>query len=159
MLVPLGQGGSFAELQYRFSGAGPATFSARLWKNALGTADLSAQGVRVVDVPIASGRNVVVASVSGTTQSGQMGRDSDRITLLCCVPETEQPPVADAGADQYSVPAGLVFLDGRGSSDPNGDELTYHWEQVSGPPGTLSDPNSPTPSFLHFSAASASSSS
>jgi hypothetical protein len=101
----------------------------------------------------------VVASVSGTTQSGQMGRDSDRITLLCCVPETEQPPVADAGADQYSVPAGLVFLDGRGSSDPNGDELTYHWEQVSGPPGTLSDPNSPTPSFLHFSAASASSSS
>jgi hypothetical protein len=40
-----------------------------------------------------------------------------------------------------------VFLDGLGSSDPNGDELTYHWEQVSGPAVTLSDPNSPTPSF------------
>jgi hypothetical protein len=147
MLVPLGQGGSSAELQYLFSGADPATFSARLWKRVLGTADLSAQGVRVIDVPIASGRNAVVASVSGTTQSGQKVRDSDRITLVCCVPETEQPPVANAGPDQYSVPASLVFLDGLGSSDPNGDELTYHWEQVSGPAVTLSDPNSPTPSF------------
>ncbi|CAM2007783.1 glycosyl hydrolase family 18 protein [Acanthopleuribacter pedis] len=42
-------------------------------------------------------------------------------------------PTADAGPDaSYRVPA-EVRLDGGGSSDPEGERLTYQWTQVSGP--------------------------
>lgn len=80
LLVPLGQGGSSAELQFRFSGARPETFSASLGKLPLSTANLSADGVQVVGIPILSGRNRVVASVSGTSPSDKGGRDVERTT-------------------------------------------------------------------------------
>ena len=60
-------------------------------------------------------------------------------------------PVANAGPDQGSVvPLSSVTLIGSGSSDANGDPLTYSWTFVSMPLGStaaLDDPSSPTPKF------------
>ena len=49
-------------------------------------------------------------------------------------------PVADAGPDQMGVEAGTISLDASGSSDPDGDPITFAWEQVGGPGITLSSP-------------------
>jgi hypothetical protein len=56
-------------------------------------------------------------------------------------------PTANAGPDQTVVSGASVSLDGTGSTDPNGDPLTYAWTQTSGPGVTLSGANTATPSF------------
>jgi hypothetical protein len=60
-------------------------------------------------------------------------------------------PVADAGVNQAVLVGDSVFLDGGGSTDANGDTLTYSWSFVSRPTGStavLDDPTSQAPSFV-----------
>jgi hypothetical protein len=56
-------------------------------------------------------------------------------------------PIANAGADQTVSEGVVVSLDGRGSSDPNGDSLSYRWTQTAGPTVALSGATTATPSF------------
>lgn len=49
-----------------------------------------------------------------------------------CLVKTDtnnNPPTADAGAD-YTIPAGTPFVLTGVGSDPDGDEITYSWEQI-----------------------------
>ncbi|MCF7911157.1 MAG: tandem-95 repeat protein [Candidatus Cloacimonetes bacterium] len=59
--------------------------------------------------------------------------------------DVNHPPVADAGEDQMLDEGLLVQLDGTGSSDPDGQDLTYEWLAPAGI--ELDDPLSATPSF------------
>ncbi len=57
------------------------------------------------------------------------------------------PPVADAGPDQVGVAAGTITLNGSGSYDPDGDPITYSWQQISGPSVALSGANTAIATF------------
>lgn len=57
-------------------------------------------------------------------------------------------PVAIAGTAQTVSELALVQLDGSGSSDPDGDPMSYLWTQVSGVQVSLSDPTIVNPTFV-----------
>jgi V8-like Glu-specific endopeptidase/PKD repeat protein len=59
-----------------------------------------------------------------------------------------QAPTADAGPDQSVDEDTVVTLDGSGSSDPDGDSISYSWQQTAGPNITLSDADTATPEFV-----------
>ena len=60
-------------------------------------------------------------------------------------------PIANAGPDQTAAVAATVRLDGKASTDPDGDALTFAWSFVSVPAGsaaTLTNPSAINPSFV-----------
>lgn len=81
--------------------------------------------------------SVLLLSACGSTSPPSTDTDNTR-------------PVADAGPDQVGTELVQVNLDGSGSSDADGDTLTYLWEFESMPAGslaTLSDPTAVDPTF------------
>jgi chitinase len=58
-----------------------------------------------------------------------------------------EPPVANAGEDQEVEQWATVMLDGSGSSDPEGGELSYEWEKLSGSPIELAGANTAQANF------------
>ncbi len=79
--------------------------------------------------------------------------DTVAITVASAGGTTNQAPTADAGPDQTVSTGASVQLDGSGSSDPNGDSLTYRWSQTAGPSVTLSSTTVARPTFTAPSSA------
>jgi hypothetical protein len=57
------------------------------------------------------------------------------------------PPIANAGADQTVLEKSTVTLDGANSSDPDDGIESYRWKQAAGSPVTFSDPTGAQPTF------------
>ncbi len=90
----------------------------------------SANGVPLGDGPLISTRSVLAlgahtVTLTVTDQQGLSGTDTMTLTVI----PPSAPPVADAGPDQTVSRTQSVILDGTGSSDPDGDPLTYTWKQ------------------------------
>ena len=77
--------------------------------------------------------------------------DSNKDTVSITAGSTSNtPPVASAGTDQNAYTGASVVLDGSGSSDGDGDDLTFVWSFVSKPSGSqtrLSDISAVKPTF------------
>ena len=72
--------------------------------------------------------------------------DGDAAAVIFLV-KVNRAPVARAGDDLTVDPDAAVRLDGSGSSDPDGDILTFAWTQILGAQVTLSDAGYVQPSF------------
>ncbi|PKP60125.1 MAG: hypothetical protein CVT89_00445 [Candidatus Altiarchaeales archaeon HGW-Altiarchaeales-2] len=74
-----------------------------------------------------------IAGASGTDGSGKTIASNGKVTItIVC----NQPPIADAGpnqtVEQTSHAGAYVTLNGSGSYDPDGDNLTYNWTWTGG---------------------------
>jgi hypothetical protein len=79
-----------------------------------------------------------------TDNGGLTHSDDVKVTVYEPAPPPNQRPTANAGADiTIELPTNSTRLDGSGSSDPDGDILSYSWSYVSGPTQyAFEDPNS-----------------
>lgn len=71
--------------------------------------------------------------------------ETDRMTVT--VTDSNASPSADAGPDRTVRAGTTVTLDATGSTDPDGDSLSYAWTQSKGPSVTLSGSDTAEPSF------------
>ncbi|MCA8949635.1 MAG: LamG domain-containing protein [Planctomycetes bacterium] len=79
------------------------------------------------------------------TVSDGVNRSVDVVQIL--MRADNDAPTANAGNDQIVNEGDTVRLDGRGSTDPENQTLTYSWRQISGPTVTLDDPTAARPRF------------
>ncbi|HMJ74486.1 MAG TPA: DUF4214 domain-containing protein, partial [Iamia sp.] len=90
--------------------------------------------------PAGAGPATFVFTLTATDERGNIGTDTVTITV-------DGTPTADAGDDQTVNPTTTVTLDGSGSTDPDGDALTYAWTQDAGPDVTLTGGETASPTF------------
>lgn len=95
--------------------------------------------------PSVSSDETLIFKLTVTDDSSASG--SDQVSVTVVAEQPNQAPSANAGADQMVVTPASVTLNGSGSSDPDGDALTYSWTQVSGTLATLSNTTAANPSF------------
>jgi hypothetical protein len=76
--------------------------------------------------------------------------DSVPATVTVAVAGANTPPVANAGPNQSANVGAVVQLNGSGSTDVDGDPLTYRWSLITLPAGSnaaLSNPRAVNPTF------------
>lgn len=82
--------------------------------------------------------------IDGSVTSSEREASIEPATVTVRV---NRPPTADAGPDRTAESGTTVRLDGSGTTDPDGDDLTYEWTQTAGPDVDLSDRTAARPTL------------
>ena len=100
------------------------------------TAQLVPTNAATVSItPDVAGQYVLTVTVS----DGRGGQAVDDVRVTATVPGANRAPTADAGFDLEGTETITMTLDGTGSSDPDGDPLTFTWTVVSRPEGSTAE--------------------
>ena len=68
-----------------------------------------------------------------TDDKGASAKDTVQLTVNVSA-DTNQPPIAIAGPDQYiTLPMDSILLDGTASTDPDGQVTKWQWTKIAGP--------------------------
>ncbi len=86
----------------------------------------------------------ITFTLTATDRHNATASDAATVTVLDTPPN--RPPAADAGPDQTVREGSEVSLNGT-ATDPDGDSVSYMWNQTSGPPVELLGADTPSPSF------------
>lgn len=99
-------------------------------------------------IPFRYNRHHRQAIVTTTNTVLTIGGVSDTFSVTT---KADNPPVANAGPDPSVRIGSTVILNGSGSSDPDGDTITYSWSISSKPKGSkakLTNLKSVSPTFI-----------
>ena len=110
--------------------------------------DLAAAGFSNVQVSEIVARNSGTGSDARLTSVGFWSKT--QVPAIVAALAVNVAPVANAGPDQTVVAGDVVTLTGAGSSDVNGDTLTYAWTLTSKPAtstATLTGATTVSPTF------------
>lgn len=131
----------------------PLTFKWALLRKPLLTTGGTANSLAVlssVDIhnPVFTADVAGVYVLSLVVNDGKVSSDPE--TWVVTATTGNLPPVANAGPDQTVALAAVVTLNGAGSSDANGDTLSYQWALTSKPNlsvAVLAEANTAAPTF------------
>ena len=120
------------------------------WTQTSGSPTVTLTGQTTATPTFTAPENLLVNAVlvfSLTVNDGVNNSDPNTVTITTTAGEND-PPTADAGADQTVAEGASVTLNGSASSDPENANLTYAWTQSSGTPTvTLTGENTAAPTF------------
>ena len=128
------------------SGVDPdGTITAYLWSQVSGPAAASITNPNAAATSVTGlVQGVYRFELRVTDNSGAFGRDTVQITVNPTA--ANQPPVANAGADQnFDLPNNNTILSGTGT-DPDGIVVAYSWTKISGPAAIITNPFTPATS-------------
>ncbi len=77
---------------------------------------------------INSNANHAYSQIGNFTVNLTVSDGKFKVSDSCIIHVINQPPLADAGPDQNATKNQIVYFDGSGSYDPDGDPLTYKWD-------------------------------
>ncbi|WP_336515893.1 PKD domain-containing protein [Pollutibacter soli] len=79
-------------------------------------------------------QGIYIFRLTATDNSGGAATDDVQIKVDPPLSASNQPPVADAGADKTIIlPVNSVVLNGKNSKDPDGTISVWSWVKISGP--------------------------